>query len=76
VRIVEVSLFKKDHSQTQKGPLTSKGASTVPAGTVTSADKRCLPFQVVWSRQRVELSHFSTAALSELFDTESESDPA
>ena len=33
-------------------------------------------FRVVWSRQRVELSHFSTAAQSELFDTDSESDPA
>jgi hypothetical protein len=36
----------------------------------------CLPFQVVWSPQRVELSHFSTAAQSELFDTDSENDPA
>jgi hypothetical protein len=33
-------------------------------------------FRVVWSRQRVELSHFSTAAQSELFDTDSESDTA
>jgi hypothetical protein len=37
---------------------------------------RCFPFQVVWSCQRVKLSHFSTAAQSELFDTDSESDPA
>ena len=45
-------------------------------GPVTSADMRCLPFRAVWFRQRVKLSHFSTAAQSELFDTNSESDPA
>ena len=30
-------------------------------GLATSADVRCLPFWAVWSCQRVELSHFSTA---------------
>ena len=32
-------------------------------GLATSADVRCLPFWAVWSCQRVELSHFSTADL-------------
>jgi hypothetical protein len=32
--------------------------------------------QVGWSRQRFELSDFSTAPQSEPFDTDSESDPA
>jgi len=32
-------------------------------------------FQVVWSWQRVDLSRFSTVAKSELFVTDSESDP-
>ena len=41
---------------------------------VTSTDMRRFPFSD-WSWQRVELSHFSTVAKSELFVTDSESDP-
>ena len=45
-------------------------------GLVTSADMRCLPFRAVSFHQPVKLSHFSAAAQSELFDTDSKSDPA
>jgi hypothetical protein len=58
------------------GSFDAPGGGGKAAGAVISADMRCFPFQVVWSCQRVKLSHFSTAAQSELFDTNSESDPA
>jgi hypothetical protein len=38
-------------------PSTLRGAAG-RGGLVASADMRCHPFRVVWSRQRVELSHF------------------
>jgi hypothetical protein len=49
VAMVEVSLLSKEAN----GKTKSRRA-------ITSAGMRCLPFRVVWSRQRVELSHLST----------------
>jgi hypothetical protein len=58
-RIVEVSLFKMDHFDIEKGPVPFRAAGT--AGGSHFGRHAILSVSIVWSRQRVELSHFSTA---------------
>ena len=54
-RIAEVSLFKMDHSDIEKGQYRRAAGSGSHFGR-----HAILSISIVWSRQRVELSHFST----------------
>jgi hypothetical protein len=71
-RLNQICALKKPCPE---GPSTLQGAAGKRQCRSLRPTCDAFRFQVVWSWQRVELSHFSTVAKSELFVTDSESDP-
>jgi hypothetical protein len=72
-RIVEVSLFKMDHSDIEKGRYRS--GQRERRGAATSADMRFFPFRLFGPANVWSYPTFPPAIQSELFDTALEMRP-